>query len=187
MKSLALLVLALLVAAPALGNAGKWYVPDFVESQSGGYVGYVSAGFGYRLSRHWDTDFLFGYVPECEGGEDLYQVSWKNGIHPFKYDFRKDGGKAVGELSIFYIAVTVVYGFDNDLFLNLPDRYPEGHYPPTALHLALGLGAGARYGSHGLFFEASALDSGIRAYFYNFGFLNIGDITTFAAGYRFYI
>lgn len=189
MRSLATLAAVLFFVLPetAWGDSGKWYVPDFIEAQSGGYVGYVSAGFGYQLSRRWDTGLLFGYVPECAGGEDLYQISWKNGLHPFKYDFRNDRKKTVGELSISYIAVTLIYGFDDDLFLDLPDRYPRGYYPPTALHLALGLGAGIRYRSHGLFFEASALDSGIRAFFYNLGFYSLGDIATFAVGYRLYI
>lgn len=160
----------------------KWYVPDLIISQTAGYVGYVSLGAGYFLTKRWETDLLFGYVPEFIGGDDIYQISWKNSLHPF-------GLKRYGDFrySPIYIGITTIYGLDDDLHVVLPKRYPRGYYPPTALHLAVNLGAEARYHKHGIFIEISALDTGIEAYANNPGFFSLSDITTLAFGYKFYI
>jgi hypothetical protein len=185
MRRITTLIILLLLIVPCnitWAQENKWYVPDLILAQTAGYVGYASLGAGYYLTKRWEMDFLFGHVPKFIGGEDTYHLSWKNSfkilstIRNEKFSY-----------SPFHIGVTTIYTLDDDLYVVLPDRYSRGYYPPTALHFAANLGMEFQYLRHGFFIEVSASDTGIEAYVNNPYYLSLGDITTLALGYKFFL
>jgi hypothetical protein len=180
--SLIILLLMIFPCNDTWAEDNKWYVPDLIISQTAGYVGYASLGAGYFLTKRWETDLLLGYVPPFIAGKNLFQLSWKNSFKILRT--RRDGKFSI---SPFHMGITAIYGFDDDFYVVLPERYPDRYYPPTALHVAANLGMEFQYLRHGVFIELSASDTGIEAYVNNPDHFTLGDITTLALGYKLFL
>ena len=163
---------------------------DHVVLQSAGYLGFIAVGVGKDLGRH-KINMLIGYVPESIGGVEVWQLNFKYDWHPLQTIYFKASQENI-RLDPFYIGISVIYGSHKDLFLDEPEQYPTGYYPPTALRYTLNLGASLQHGRHTFFLEYTALDVGLVNYinhpdFFidNYDFLGLEGIGSLAIGVKF--
>ena len=147
-----------------------WYEPDSIVTQTGGYTGLATIGVGYDIGKYYRTDVIAGYVPEIVGGEDLWSLSWKNTFVAPK----------MGRIEP-YLGLNLLYSFDDDTYVTLPEQYPRGYYPTTALRTAAYIGVSDL---SGLYAELTTLDHYMEAYVRSDGELNYWEIGTYAIGYR---
>jgi hypothetical protein len=135
-----LVVLALLVVAPAPATAGghAWYVPDHLKLQLAGNVGFLSPGAGYAWAgRRLETDVFLGWVPRAVSEDsDILSMTGKVTWLPWKRDLG-----AVYRLHPLTLALQLTYTFGDDYYVSLPARYPPQYYDfPTALRAGVGVG-----------------------------------------------
>lgn len=193
-----LVTFTLLSLHPQMATAGalseeesrKSRLIDYMVLQSGGYLGFIAVGVGKDFGRH-KINMLIGYVPEDVGGVEVWQFDFKYDWHPSQAIPFGDPQENI-RLDPFYIGISVIYGAHNDLFLDEPEQYPTGYYPPTALRFSLNIGASLQYGRHTFFLEYSALDVGLIAYrkhpeFFidNYDYLGLEGIGSLAIGVKF--
>jgi hypothetical protein len=113
-----------------------WWVPDFVEVQTGGYVGLVAGGFGYAIFDHvLELSLAYGYTPAFVAGRGTHVLAWEGAVRPF--DVRIGPTRLVP----IYAGAGGLYALGGDFFVNEPDRYQNSdYYDPTALHWTLHVG-----------------------------------------------
>lgn len=158
--------------------ASKAYADDnYIISQAGGYVGLLSAGVGTTLNCY-DTSVVVGHVPPFIGGEELWQLTWKNSL---KYSIELNGIR----YTPIYGGANLLLSFDKDTFWLLPKHYPKGYYPPTGIHLAPSIGTEIKSNKHSLFIELTTLDFYAEAYVRNPTYLSLQDIITYGIGYKY--
>lgn len=129
---------------------------DYMVLQTGGYLGFVTVGVGMDFERH-KVDMLIGYVPESIGGIEIMQLDFKYDWHPFKAIQLETPYENIS-IDPYYLGFSIIYGHHDDLFVELPDQYPSGYYPPTALRYTLNAGTSLRHGRYTFFIEYSILD-----------------------------
>lgn len=154
---------------------GKNYslLPDYIVTQTGGYVGFTTLGVGYDINKHYQTDIVLGYVPALVGGENLWSLTWKNSM------------KLKTHYGITpYVGASLLYSFDRSTFVKLPDRYPRKYYPPTGLRVAPYMGLQYKNKKHALFFELTSLDHYLEAYIRSDGALHLKEVVTYGVGYK---
>lgn len=97
--------------------------PRHVGIQYAGSIGYMSAGFGYDLSKKTELSFHYGYVPEVKGGE-LHIAAVKFEYKPFRIPLGK--GLVMHPINPVVFAS---YTFANGFSLGFDsDQYPKGYY-----------------------------------------------------------
>lgn len=158
--------------------------------QSAGYLGFIAVGVGSDFGRH-KINMLIGYVPEDVGGVEIWQYNLKYDWHPLQ-TISYGGPQENILLDPFYAGISVIYSAHDDLFVDEPEQYPSGYYPPTALRYTLNIGASLQYGRHTYFIEYTALDIGLIAYIKNpeffinnYDFLGLNAIGSLAIGVKF--
>ena len=129
---------------------------DYTVLQSAGYLGFIAVGVGKDFGRH-KINMLIGYVPEDVGGVEVWQYNLKYDWHPFQAIQLETPYENIW-IDPYYIGMSIIYGDHDDLFLELPEQYPSGYYPPTALRYTLNVGASLQHGRHTFFIEYSILD-----------------------------
>lgn len=164
--------------------------PDYVILQSAGYLGFVAMGVGKSFGRH-KVNMLLGYVPEDVGGVEIWQYGFKYEWHPSK-DIPLGIPEENIRLDPFYIGMSIIYGYHDDLFVNEPSQYPSGYYPPTAFHVTFNIGASLQHWGHTFFLEYTALDVGLVSYikhqeFFadNYDYFGLEGIGSLAIGVKF--
>lgn len=193
-----LVLFALLFLNPAISIAGsssnnnkqKNKLADHLTIQSGGYLGYVALGAGKNFGRH-NINMLIGYVPENVGGVEIIQLDFKYDWHPSQLISLTAPQENIS-IDPFYIGLSIIYGSHDELFIALPEKYPEDYYPPTALRYTLNVGAALQYGKQTYFIEYSALDVGLVSYINNakffinnYDYLGLEAIGSLAIGIKF--
>lgn len=160
----------LATAADTEDKARSGWLPDFVTLQTAGFAGLAAGGAGYDLGRNHSLSLLLGYVPSGIAVEELWQLS-------LKYEYRAMdpvalGGDGEQPMHWFplHLGAGLLHGNHPDLFVELPDRYPSGYYPPTGLLVTLTLGSSLRIGPNRLFLEFTTLQPYLRRYLENQGF-----------------
>jgi len=168
----------------------KSFPKYYLILQSAGYLGFVTAGIGRDSGRH-QINLLLGYVPEEVSGVEIWQLSFKYDWHPSQ-DISLGAPEGNIRLEPFYIGISAIYGYHENLFTDEPDQYPNGYYPSTSLHYTLNIGAALKYGRHTFFLEYTALDAGIVAYIKNpeffrdnYDYLGLEGIGSMAIGFKF--
>lgn len=139
-KLLPFKIAVLLLISPQITFAQKSLVslliPDYLEIQHAGSIGYMSAGIGYRLSPREKTtlSFHYGYVPEPKGGE-LHIAAVKFEYKPFAIHIK--------DKLIFYPVnpgIFLSYTFGEQFGLTFDqDQYNKGYYfwsPALREHLS---------------------------------------------------
>jgi len=126
------------LAPPAADAQRAWYLPDQLELQFAGEIGFLSPGVGYNwLEDRLEADALFGWVPAAVGGIDVYAATLKVTYLPF----------ALGEhprIEPLTVGIFGTYAFGDQFFLYPPSQYPEHYWRfQTALRFGGFFGAAA--------------------------------------------
>jgi hypothetical protein len=141
MKFFRHLLIALLLPGSALmaqeisvykeGTTENPWLPDSAITQHAAYAGYLAAGFGYEWRDTWALDLLYGYTPPELAGEAVHSWTLKSLAYL----------GAIGYQDLVrlrpYLGLSLNYSPDSELFLKVPDQYPRGYYPASALRPAL--------------------------------------------------
>ena len=152
------------------GEKKPWYMPERLVFQTAAFQGFIAAGAEWQFAKHHEIILLFGYVPAEVSGVSLWQATLKYEWRPFnEILFHTKSGKEY-KVNPFHIGFGVIYGIHNDLFVILPDQYPDGYYAPTALRFILNMGASIKKGKYTFFTELTFLDVGLIAYIDEPGF-----------------
>ncbi|WP_218110134.1 hypothetical protein [Oligoflexus tunisiensis] len=135
------------------------WLPNSAITQHAAYAGYLAAGFGYEWRDTWALDLLYGYTPPELAGEAVHSWTLKSLAY-----MGAIGSRDTVRLRP-YMGLSVNYSPDSELFLQVPDRYPRGYYPASALRPALVGGVEFRVQNQlAVAFEFAVLDSEL-AYF----------------------
>jgi len=184
-KRLLYLLLALMpVFAFAQSKQLIRLLPDHLNAQFAGGIGFVSVGAGYETRNHrWHGDFYYGYVPESVGGIEIHSVTakltWAAASSQLRKDVRVDWVTA---------GVLANYVFGKQYFLFDPDRYPYSYYGfPTAAHIGMSVGSAVYHGRFGLYYELGTTDRFVVSYIRNTHSLSFFDIMHLGIGMKYSI
>lgn len=173
-------VAAILLATPNVAGAEErpWYVPDHAKLQLAGNVGFLSPGVGYALGGPFEGDLFLGWVPEAIGGTDVFSVTGKVTLSPWRLE------AARWRIRPLTAALQLTYTFGEQYFVVPPEPFT-----PTALRAGLAFGAAAsvpvRGGRRvGLYAELVALDLGLVYWLSNRSALSAVDVFSVALGVR---
>lgn len=176
---LAIFLVVCTVLAYSKSYARSWYVPQAVINQSMGYQGAFSLGLGYQPARWYGLDFIYGYSPEAISGQDINLLVIKN-----RFFLSLQNPASTPKLQP-YLGLSLIKGFSEHLFLQLPEGYPTGYYPPTALRAALHLGIVAEISaSLGFYSEFVLLDSELVPALKHSKSMQVQDFGSLALGLR---
>lgn len=181
----AFLLLALATDASAAGRA--WYLPDQAKLQFAGSIGFLSPGVGWASAgRGLEADLFLGWVPPAIGGDDVFSVTGKLTLQPWRRDL---GRRWI--LRPLYGALLLTYTFGRQYFIRPPPQYRGGYFDgPTALRAGIALGGNVAVRTDGavrevgLYWEVVALDFMLVSWFRNAGSLGPGDVFSLALGLR---
>lgn len=176
-----------MIAATLLASAFAWWVPDFVQLQSGGYSGLVSAGFGYAaLGGRLNAGLSYGYVPHGVAGRAVHCLALALSVRIPEL--------ALDALRIvpLYAGAGLLHTWGAGYFVTLPDRYSAGYYRPTALHPTFHAGLAVDWlpespvwlDRHGVYVELTALEVFVRRYARNPETIALHEIVSLGVGYR---
>ena len=174
----------LLLMPPALSHATVQYL----DLQSGSLMGMVHLSYGARFADHHSVQAGAGYVPKRSDHAEMTLYSIR---------YRYDSGIAwtIGNITLnpFSLGTGLLIGNHRELFVKLPERYPDGYYTPSALRLVFNYQATLNLNQHWqTYFDISILDVGLLGYvrepeFYynNYDFLGLEGITNWGFGARY--
>lgn len=143
-------------------------LPDHLNAQFAGSIGFVSAGPGYAFNKdRLRLGLLYGYVPASQGGDYINTLNLKLSADLFRI--------RVGDRRelLPYGALLVSVETSGNSIINLPERYPDGYYLPTGIHLLgyLGLRLKTPLGKSGhavsCYAETGTVDSYVYYYLRN--------------------
>lgn len=182
--SLALIVLIGSVFVANGAQAGNPYW----DLQSGSLMGLAHASIGYTFAESHDVSAGIGYVPELDNHHEmtLYSVRYQ---YQGDTQFTLPNGMSVQP---FRFGLGVLVAGHDDLFVELPDQYPDGYYTPTAVRLVFNYQTVVNLTpSTAAYFDISVLDVGLLTYvrepeFFldNYDYLGLEGITNWGFGVR---
>ena len=109
---------------------------NFLELHSGSMMGMTHVSYGWEVSDRHNWSLGMGYVPE---------LSYHDEMTIFSARYRYQRG-SLYEFNLFdqhirirpgSFGMTFISGRDNDIYRELPDKYPDGYYYSTARRLIL--------------------------------------------------
>lgn len=166
-------------------------LPDHLDLQYAGSIGYASVGFGYNMFKEKASlSFHYGYVPEVKGGE-LH-------IAAIKFEYKPIAIRIKNKLTFYPInpGIFLSYNFGKNLdFRFNPDQYAKGYYfwsPALREHLSFSselkiLGDGSsKIKSISIYAEANANDLYLISWYENRTTTPIFDIFKLGYGIRMY-
>ena len=101
-------------------------IPTYTKLQFAGSMGLLSMGMGwdYGKSDQWETDLLFGFVPQYSSSGVMITSTIKQNYMPWRIPL--DNGFMLEPLSCGLYSNAVL--FNDDFWEREPDRYPSGYY-----------------------------------------------------------
>lgn len=161
---------------------------DFVELQSGSLLGLGHASYGYKFYPNHGVLFGLGYVPELSHHKEMFLFSLR-----YKYDANISWEYKGYRFEPLNLGVGFLLSEHDDLFLELPSKYPDGYYAPSALRIVFNYQAAMHVSqSTKIYFDISVLDVGLVSYirepefFYdNYDYLGLEGITNWGFGVRY--
>lgn len=133
--------------------------PSHVSLQSGGGMGVVSVGTGWRYGSHkrWETDLYFGFVPKYDSGSAKVSMALKENFVPWQ--LRLNDSFTLEPLTSSIYFTTLI---SNHVWARLPERYSKGYYMlPTKIRANISLGQRVRW----TFPNKSGILESISAYY----------------------
>ena len=128
--------------------------PEHLKLQFAGAIGFVSFGAGYEsVNEKFQTDVMYGYVPQSLGGVRIHSLTGKVTWLPLKKEFNSwKWNYLTGGLHINY-AIGAQY---HTLW---PDKYPNGYYNyPSALTSSIFAGGQLHHKRSAFYYEAGITD-----------------------------
>lgn len=100
-------------------------IPTQLVVQNAGNMGFMSVGIGWDYGKHsqWETNLLFGYLPEYKSNRGKLTMTLKQNYIPWSI-YLKDGW-SVEPLSCGLYLNTV---FGSEFWDRQPARYPDKYY-----------------------------------------------------------
>ncbi len=182
------LIIALLFCSPALALKPSG---NFMELHSGSMMGMAHVSYGWQFSERHNWSLGLGYVPELSNHEDMiifgaryrYQRGSLYEFDVYSHHIRIRPGS---------FGMTFISGRDNDIYRELPDKYPDGYYYSTARRLIFNYQWNFLLNDNlEIYWDLSALEVGVVNYirnneFYrdNYEFLGLDGIITWGLGTR---
>lgn len=127
--------------------------------QSGGGMGAVSIGTGWRYGSHlrWETNVFIGIVPKYESASAKVSLALKENFIPWRIGLNDRFTLEPFTASIYFTTL-----ISNQVWSQLPERYSSGYYIlPTKIRANISFGQRLKYSLSG---KSSILDS-ISAYY----------------------
>ena len=134
--------------------------PQSIMAQHAGYAGFAAAGVGYASdSERFGLDLMYGFTPALYAGQNVHSMSVKGTWTMASVDL----GNAYRWRP--YLGLNILYSPHKDLFVVLPEQYPDSYYVPSAIRPAMLLGWAFRWQQQSeLGIEYALLDSEISYY-----------------------
>ncbi len=163
----------------------------YVDVQSGSLMGMVHASVADRFFEHHHLSAGLGYVPKLDHHREMSMVSLRYRYqHPSQFTFQL--AERDWSLSLVNFGIAALVGSHRDLFISLPEKYPDDYYPPTALRLIFNYQSILKLSEKTeVYFDVSMLDVGFISYirepdfFYgNYEFLGLAGVTNWGFGVR---
>lgn len=160
----------------------------YVDAQSGSLMGLVHVSMGKQFFNHHYFSSGLGYVPKLDNHSEMSMFSVRYRYqHPYRPNIYKHF-----TMSPINLGLGILVASHKDLFVELPNQYPDDYYHPTAtrviinyqniIHLAPRME---------LYFDLSILDVGLISYvrqsnFFrdNYRYLGLEGITNWGFGLR---
>lgn len=168
-------------------------VPNQTVIQFAGSIGAYSLGVGWHYGRHnhWESELLFGYVPQSNGSEHHYTFTAKQRYIPWHVGLSKSRRWVFNPLTTGLFA-NVIFG--EGFWRHEPSKYTKGYYGfNTKLRWNIYVGQRICYNipsrhrklskSISFYYELSASDLSIVSAVPNHE-VTLGDILSLALGLR---
>lgn len=160
----------------------------YLDFQSGSLMGMGHLSYGVRLADRHNLQAGVGYVPKRSDHAEMTLFSLR-----YRYDSGFRWSVAGLTLNPLSLGTSLLIGNHRELFVRLPDRYPDDYYMPSALRLVFNYQATLELTPQWqAFADISALDVGVLGYvrepeFYNkhYDFLGLDGITYWGLGVRY--
>ncbi len=106
----------------------KWskLIPRYAKAQYAGSMGLVSFGIGWNYGKkdQWETDLMFGYIPQYSTEHGKLCITLKENFTPWKIKLGENGFM-LEPLSCGIYANSVL---DDDFWMKEPGKYPNSYY-----------------------------------------------------------
>ena len=180
------LLLITTIVAFNISNANA--LETYVEGQSGSLMGMAHISGGLRFADRHNLQAGVGYVTKLSNHAEMTLLSLR-----YRYDSPLQYQLGDMVFKPFNIGMGLLIGSHNELFVTLPDRYPDGYYMPSALRLVFNYQATLQFSPQWeAFLDISAIDVGLLGYvrepgFYNdnYDFFGLSGITNWGLGLRY--
>jgi hypothetical protein len=180
-------------------NTWAALIPSHYVIQNAGNMGIVSIGTGWSYGKHrqWETDLLFGYIPQHESTRGKLTMTVKENYIPWDINLspKKSEGKWQFEPLTASLYLNTVYG--HEFWKSQPGRYPDKYYQFMSTKFRLNFALGQRimfkipeskrrrHSRMSLFYEVSTCDLYIRSMFQDSS-IKLKDILGLSIGLKFY-
>jgi len=166
-----------------------WGNGVYVEGQSGAQMGLVHVALGYQWSQNHYLGAGLGYVPDRSDHEEMSLMS-------FSYLYSGSTRWTIADgwaIKPFNFGTSLIIASHSDLFVSLPEQYPDEYYTPTAVRLLFHYQLAVTYGQQwDAYVDFSILDVGLASYirepeFFNrhYDYLGLEGVTHWGVGVRY--
>ncbi len=172
-------------------SQAQWANAVFMDLQSGSLMGMVHASIGGTFSDNHHISTGVGYVPKLDNHEEMSLLSLRYRYqNPYQFNFKvNDANYSFSPVSF---GTSVLVGSHKDLFVQLPDQYPDGYYKPTAIRLVFNYQSTLKISKQTqVYFDISVLDVGLMSYvrepkFFieNYNYLGLEGVSNWGFGLR---
>ena len=167
-------------------------IPKYQNLQFAGSIGLLSLGVGwdYGRQRQWETELMFGFVPEFSSEKTKVTFTVKQNYSPWEVSLGKNWILEPLETGLFMNTVIA-----SDFWVKEPEKYPNNYYKFSTrvrFHVFLGQRIALNMGKHFPFrritayYELSTCDLYLITKFTN-KYVKMGDILSLSFGLKLHI
>lgn len=100
-------------------------IPTQCVVQFAGNMGLLSLGVGWDYGKRcqWETNLLFGYLPQFSSSRSKITMTLKENFMPWSYELGKGSSFEPLSCGIYFNTV-----FGHEFWAREPERYPKGYY-----------------------------------------------------------
>ena len=112
--------------------------PTCASFQSGGGMGIVSAGTGWRYGakQRWETELFVGFVPKYDSNSSKVTFALKENFVPWQININDHITLEPLTSSLYFTTI-----ISRRFWVQQPDRYPSGYYGlPTKIRTNISIG-----------------------------------------------